>query len=156
MAAQLEESRGSQRAFLLSISHDLRTPLTSIRGYAEALADGTLDGADPGSTQTCRDGDQQCSAGSSVWVKISSISPASTAGSSPCTSPVCRRRNRERRRAGVPPQAHDLGLELRVLPVVACVPSTSIPIAWAQIVANLVESAIEVHDLDRRGVDRAP
>jgi two-component system sensor histidine kinase BaeS len=47
MAEQLEASRGSQRAFLLSISHDLRTPLTSIRGYAEALADGTLDDADP-------------------------------------------------------------------------------------------------------------
>jgi len=47
MAAQLEASRGSQRAFLLSISHDLRTPLTSIRGYAEALADGTLADADP-------------------------------------------------------------------------------------------------------------
>ncbi len=47
MAAQLEASRGSQRAFLLSISHDLRTPLTSIRGYAEALADGTIDDADP-------------------------------------------------------------------------------------------------------------
>jgi signal transduction histidine kinase len=47
MAAQLEQSRGSEHAFLLSISHDLRTPLTSIRGYAEALADGTLDDADP-------------------------------------------------------------------------------------------------------------
>jgi signal transduction histidine kinase len=47
MAAQLDQSRGSERAFLLSISHDLRTPLTSIRGYAEALADGTLDDADP-------------------------------------------------------------------------------------------------------------
>jgi two-component system sensor histidine kinase BaeS len=47
MAAQIEHSRGSERAFLLSISHDLRTPLTSIRGYAEALADGTLDDADP-------------------------------------------------------------------------------------------------------------
>jgi two-component system sensor histidine kinase BaeS len=29
-----------ERQFLLSVSHDLRTPLTSIRGYAEALADG--------------------------------------------------------------------------------------------------------------------
>ncbi len=47
MAAQLEQARGSEHAFLLSISHDLRTPLTSIRGYAEALADGTLDDADP-------------------------------------------------------------------------------------------------------------
>ncbi len=47
MAAQLEDARGSEHAFLLSISHDLRTPLTSIRGYAEALADGTLDDADP-------------------------------------------------------------------------------------------------------------
>ncbi len=48
MAAQLEQARGSEHAFLLSISHDLRTPLTSIRGYAEALADGTLDDADLG------------------------------------------------------------------------------------------------------------
>jgi signal transduction histidine kinase len=47
MAEQLEGARGSERAFLLSVSHDLRTPLTSIRGYAEALADGTLDGEDP-------------------------------------------------------------------------------------------------------------
>src|SRR5204863_2229924 len=43
MAATLERSQGLEQQFLLSISHDLRTPLTSIRGYAEALADGTLD-----------------------------------------------------------------------------------------------------------------
>jgi two-component system sensor histidine kinase BaeS len=47
MAGELEQARGAERAFLLSISHDLRTPLTSIRGYAEALADGTLDDGDP-------------------------------------------------------------------------------------------------------------
>src|SRR5207302_1945944 len=29
-----------ERQFLLSVSHDLRTPLTSIRGYAEAIAEG--------------------------------------------------------------------------------------------------------------------
>ncbi len=40
MAAELERSRASERQFLLSVSHDLRTPLTSIRGFAEALADG--------------------------------------------------------------------------------------------------------------------
>ena len=47
MAAQIEEARGTERSFLLSVSHDLRTPLTSIRGYADALADGTLDAAGP-------------------------------------------------------------------------------------------------------------
>ncbi|MEA2703028.1 MAG: two-component system, OmpR family, sensor kinase [Actinomycetota bacterium] len=40
MAASLERSRGMERQFLLSVSHDLRTPLTSIRGYAEALTEG--------------------------------------------------------------------------------------------------------------------
>jgi two-component system sensor histidine kinase BaeS len=42
MAAQLEHSRGMDRAFILSVSHDLRTPLTSIRGYAEAMTDGAI------------------------------------------------------------------------------------------------------------------
>lgn len=41
MAASLERLRGAERQFLMSVSHDLRTPLTSIRGFAEALADGT-------------------------------------------------------------------------------------------------------------------
>src|SRR5438270_5678103 len=39
MAAALERSRGLERQFLLAVSHDLRTPLTSIRGYAEALTE---------------------------------------------------------------------------------------------------------------------
>jgi signal transduction histidine kinase len=40
MAEGLERSRGLERQFLLSVSHDLRTPLTSIRGFAEALSEG--------------------------------------------------------------------------------------------------------------------
>ncbi len=42
MAESLQRARDQERQFLLSVSHDLRTPLTSIRGYAEALADGTV------------------------------------------------------------------------------------------------------------------
>ena len=41
MAQSLERSQSLERRFLMSISHDLRTPLTSIRGYGEAIADGT-------------------------------------------------------------------------------------------------------------------
>lgn len=40
MADALARAQGSQRQFLMSVSHDLRTPLTSIKGFAEALADG--------------------------------------------------------------------------------------------------------------------
>jgi len=42
MSAELERTRESQRHFLESASHELKTPLTSILGYADALADGAV------------------------------------------------------------------------------------------------------------------
>jgi two-component system OmpR family sensor kinase len=39
MAEQLRRARDAERSFLLSVSHELKTPLTAIRGYAEALED---------------------------------------------------------------------------------------------------------------------
>jgi signal transduction histidine kinase len=45
MAEALERSRVLEQQFLLSVSHDLRTPLTSIRGFAEAINDGAGDPA---------------------------------------------------------------------------------------------------------------
>jgi two-component system sensor histidine kinase BaeS len=42
MAAQLAASRQAERDFLLSVSHELKTPLTAIRGYAEGLAEGAF------------------------------------------------------------------------------------------------------------------
>ena len=44
--AALVVSEGRQREFLLSVSHELRTPLTAVKGYAEALADGVIEGED--------------------------------------------------------------------------------------------------------------
>jgi two-component system sensor histidine kinase BaeS len=46
MADQLEASRERERQFLLAVGHDLRTPLTTITGYAEALEDGLDDPAE--------------------------------------------------------------------------------------------------------------
>jgi len=42
-AAQLRQAQEAERNFLLSVSHELKTPLTAIRGYAEAVEDGAVD-----------------------------------------------------------------------------------------------------------------
>ena len=43
MTTELASSREAERNFLLSVSHELKTPLTAIRGYAEGLADGAFE-----------------------------------------------------------------------------------------------------------------
>jgi signal transduction histidine kinase len=48
MSAELARARESQRRFLESVSHELKTPLTSIRGYAEALYEGAVAPAEGG------------------------------------------------------------------------------------------------------------
>jgi two-component system, OmpR family, sensor kinase len=143
MASQLEQSRGSQRAFLLSISHDLRTPLTSIRGYAEALADGTLEDADP---------DARKRAATVIGAEARrlerlvrdlldlsrldgrefSLSPRACDLTEIVTDAV----------AAFAPQAHDLGLDLRARPGVTLAVDLD-PERLAQIVANLVENALK-------------
>ncbi|MEK7252086.1 MAG: HAMP domain-containing sensor histidine kinase [Actinomycetota bacterium] len=42
MAGQLEAARRREHAFLVSVGHDLRTPLTTISGYAEAMQEGRI------------------------------------------------------------------------------------------------------------------
>ena len=42
MSSEMDKSEDYQRAFIANISHDFRSPLTSIRGYLEAMKDGTI------------------------------------------------------------------------------------------------------------------
>jgi two-component system OmpR family sensor kinase len=44
MAHELASTRHEETQLLANLRHDLRTPLTSIGGYAEAIADGTASG----------------------------------------------------------------------------------------------------------------
>ncbi len=50
MATELEHARDAERAFLLSVSHELKTPLTAVIGYAEGLADGTVNAQEAAAT----------------------------------------------------------------------------------------------------------
>ncbi len=43
LVEQLQRAQEAERNFLLSVSHELKTPLTAIRGYAEAVEDGAID-----------------------------------------------------------------------------------------------------------------
>jgi signal transduction histidine kinase len=42
MAEAVERSRAQQRTFLANVSHELKTPLTSLIGFSQALMDGSL------------------------------------------------------------------------------------------------------------------
>lgn len=45
MAARVAQSRTAQRDFVANVSHDLKTPLTSIQGWSQALLDGAAETA---------------------------------------------------------------------------------------------------------------
>ncbi len=42
MASELSKGEDNQKQFIANVSHDFRSPLTSIKGYIEAMADGTI------------------------------------------------------------------------------------------------------------------
>jgi len=42
MASEISRSEENQKKFVANVSHDFRSPLTSIRGYLEAMIDGTI------------------------------------------------------------------------------------------------------------------
>ena len=43
MAVEVSASRQAQRDFIANVSHDLKTPLTSIQGFSQALLEGVVD-----------------------------------------------------------------------------------------------------------------
>ena len=42
LSEELHRAQDAERSFLLSVSHELKTPLTAIRGHAEGLSDGVV------------------------------------------------------------------------------------------------------------------
>jgi two-component system sensor histidine kinase ResE len=46
MITRIQSSQKSQREFVANVSHELKTPLTSVQGFAQAILDGTADSSE--------------------------------------------------------------------------------------------------------------
>ena len=168
MAMQLEHARHGERAFLLSVSHDLRTPLTSIRGYAEALTDGTI----PASDEQQRAGAVIAAEANRLERLVADLLDLARLDARQFSlSPHPFDVNATVRTAveAFLPAANELGIELRIdAPGEGL--ATGDPERVAQIVANLVENALKyawaridvhvavvsVNDIEIRVVDDGP
>jgi two-component system sensor histidine kinase BaeS len=145
MAERLDASRGHERAFLLSVSHDLRTPLTSIRGYAEAMLDGTVD------DESARLRAAEVIASEArrlerLVADLLDLARLDTHQFSLRPQPIDARTVVEEAVDAFRPAATDLGLALhtdRTVGGAEPAPAFADPQRLAQIVANLVENALK-------------
>jgi len=141
MADELETARGHERAFLLSVSHDLRTPLTSIRGYAEAIRDGAIDGPD----ERVRAADiieAEARRLERLVADLLDLARLDAHQFSLTPRPFDARELVETTVAGFRPAARDYGVTLTVVPGDA-IPADADAERLGQIVANLVENALK-------------
>jgi signal transduction histidine kinase len=140
MAAELETARGLERSFLLSVSHDLRTPLTSIRGYAEAIGDGTVSGPEDLARAAAVIGTESGRLERLV-ADLLDLARLDAHAFSLTPRPIDARDVVARTVAGFEPAARTFGVTLRVVDGPP-VPADADPERLAQIVANLVENAL--------------
>jgi signal transduction histidine kinase len=141
MAEQLESARGLERAFLLSVSHDLRTPLTSIRGYAEALAHGAAETPEQ-RVRAAEIIEAEARRLERLVADLLELARLDTHQFSLTPRPIDARAVVAASVDGFRPSAQDLGVALE------CAPGPPIPVdadpeRLGQIVANLMENALK-------------
>ena len=153
MANELETARGHERAFLLSVSHDLRTPLTSIKGYAEAIADGTV--ADPElKVRSARIIESEARRLERLVADLLDLARLDAHQFSLTPRPVDARQVVGETVAGFLPSAREWGVRLELAPGDPVAVDAD-PERLAQIVANLVENALKYATATVRvGVER--
>jgi two-component system sensor histidine kinase BaeS len=137
MAAQLGLARDAERAVLLSVSHDLRTPLTSIRGYAEGIEDGTVEPRDAAAV-VAREADRLERLVGDLLALARLRQGVLEIRREPVDLAALAREAEERLR----PQAAEAGVEVRVEAGEA--PAIADHGRTLQVVSNLLENAIRV------------
>jgi two-component system sensor histidine kinase BaeS len=138
MSSDLERANETQRRFLESVSHELKTPLTSIHGYAEALREGAVSPAEGGRVIGAESERLQ-----RLVFDLLDLARLRRAGFSVARDPVELSALAAQAVARHGPRAAEIGVELS---------STGAPEAWVvgdagrilQAVSNLIENALRL------------
>ncbi|MEA3184308.1 MAG: two-component system, OmpR family, sensor kinase [Ilumatobacteraceae bacterium] len=136
MASSLARVRVLEQQFLLSVSHDLRTPLTSIRGYAEAISDGA---AEP--QQAAAVIRSEAERLERLVADLLDLAKVQTSGFSLAIAPMDLATRSAADTAGFVPAAQARGITVRcegAAPVMVMADPDRI----SQIIANLIENAL--------------
>jgi signal transduction histidine kinase len=141
MAAELETAHGMERAFLLSVSHDLRTPLTSIRGYADAMTDGAID-TDEDRARAARVISTEARRLERLVADLLDLGRLDTHQFSLASRPIDAAETVRTAVDAFRPAAEELEISLQVEGATA-IRADADPDRLAQIVANLVENALK-------------
>jgi two-component system sensor histidine kinase BaeS len=142
MAAELSRHRSLERAFLMSISHDLRTPLTSIRGYAEAVAEGAADDEES-RRRAARIIEAEARRLERLVADLLELARLDAREFSLHLGTIDVAEVARHAALALEPAARESGLELRVTGDAAPVPALADAERLAQVVANLVENALK-------------
>jgi signal transduction histidine kinase len=138
MSVSLASAQGAQRSFLESVSHELKTPLTSIRGYGEALSDGALGPAEAGGVIVAEAGRLERLVGDLLDLARLQRSEFRVERAPVDLGDVARRAVERHR-----PRAAELGVRLEAAGDVPA-PAVGDPDRLVQAVSNLVENALRV------------
>jgi signal transduction histidine kinase len=143
MAAKLKHAEATEQQFLLSVSHELKTPLTAIDGYAELLADGSVPAAEAASVLAAESGRLQ-----RLVADLLDLGRMRQSTFNVRREPVDLQRVADEVARRYAPQAREYGVELKVAPDVT---PMGAPGEWrvigdedrlVQVLSNLVENAI--------------
>ncbi|MDQ6616399.1 MAG: HAMP domain-containing histidine kinase [Actinomycetota bacterium] len=140
MAGTLARAKGLERQFLLSVSHDLRTPLTSIRGFAEAIAEG----AAPDNARAAEVIAAESRRLERLVKDLLDLATFDARRFGLDLRPIDLAELITDTGDGFRPAAEELGLRLDLAPEpVGAIMATADPDRLAQVVANLVENALK-------------
>ena len=138
MSGELASARDTERRFLLSVSHELKTPLTAIRGYAEGLSDGAVA---PDEAATVIGGEARRL--ERLVRDLLDLGRLERREFSIAPCPIDLGDVADRARERFAPRAHELGVALDA-DVAEAAPVSADPDRVLQAVSNLVENALRV------------